>query len=186
MSKLLCAIEDFENDLLRLRSKLALCGQCPPSNPQELYRSPQYAMTHLSWHQCHCDLYRIFLTKYPGLYPPCLATEGITPTKLALMKDKCLAHAEDIAEIISGIIQHRNERYILDFNVAVCAYHSARLILFGTCTERYHTGLPMQIAISKAQLCLDVITQSFHFASQIKPLVSDQYPTYAILEPNNL
>ncbi|EEU33686.1 uncharacterized protein NECHADRAFT_56257 [Fusarium vanettenii 77-13-4] len=169
---LLCSIEEFENDLLRLRSWLAPSGQYPPSDPIKLYRSPQHASLHLSWHQCYCDLYGIFLTQYPGL-SPYLGTEGITPTKLALMKDKCFGHTEEIVEILSSIIQQKDEGNILEFDVAVCAYHSARLILFGTCTGGYNTGLPMQMAIDKAQLCLDVITQCFGFASHVEPIRQD-------------
>ena len=47
------------------------------------------------------------------------------------MKDKCFGHTEEIVEILSGIIQQKDEWYILEFDVAVCAYHSARLVLFG-------------------------------------------------------
>ncbi|KAJ3455519.1 hypothetical protein MRS44_017001 [Fusarium solani] len=125
---------------------LAPSGQYPPSDPIKLYRSPQHASLHLSWHQCYCDLYGIFLTQYPGL-SPYLGTEGITPTKLALMKDKCFGHTEEIVEILSSIIQQKDEGNMLEFDVAM--------------------------AIDKAQLCLDVITQCFGFASHVKPIRQD-------------
>ncbi|KAL6360732.1 hypothetical protein LRP88_06439 [Fusarium phalaenopsidis] len=124
---------------------------------------------HMSWHQCHCDLYRIFLTGYPEATPHA-AVEGMSAPERALMKDKCLAHAEQIVKVLSDFVQHKDERDMLEFDAAVCAYHGARLILFGTYTGKDNTGLPMQMAINKAQLCLDVITRYFDFSAQLKPM----------------
>ncbi|CAM1507893.1 Fc.00g047410.m01.CDS01 [Cosmosporella sp. VM-42] len=169
LSDLFCAMEKFQNDLLRLRSRLAPRDQYPPLNPEELHRPPQYAIMHMSWHQCHCDLYRIFLTGYPESTPHA-AVEGMTAPERALMKDKCLGHAEQIVKVLSDFVQHKDERHMLEFDAAVCAYHGARLILFGTYTGRDNTGLPMQMAINKAQLCLDVITRYFDFSAQLKPM----------------
>ncbi|KAJ4223248.1 hypothetical protein NW757_014379 [Fusarium falciforme] len=63
------------------------------------------------------------------------------------MKDKCFGHTEEIVEILSSIIQQKDEGNILEFDVAM--------------------------AIDKAQLCLDVITQCFGFASHVKPIRQD-------------
>ncbi|KAM0561654.1 hypothetical protein ACHAPJ_002822 [Fusarium lateritium] len=169
LSDLFSSMERFQNDLLRLRTKLAPSDQYPPSNPQELHRPPQYAIMHMSWHQCHCDLYRIFLTEYPESTPHA-AIEGMSAPDRALMKDKCVSHAEQIVKVLSDFAQHKDERDMLEFDAAVCAYHGARLILFGTYTGRDNTGLPMQMAISKAQLCLDVITRYFDFSAQLKSM----------------
>ncbi|KAK7408600.1 hypothetical protein QQX98_009248 [Neonectria punicea] len=169
LSELFCSMEKFQNDLLRLRTRLAPCDQYPPPNPEELHRPPQYAITHMSWHQCHCDLYRIFLTGYPESTPHA-AVEGMAAPDRALMKDKCLGHAEQIVKVLSDFVQHKDERDMLEFDAAVCAYHGARLILFGTYTGRDNTGLPMQMAIGKAQLCLDVITRYFDFSAQLKAM----------------
>ncbi|EEU44500.1 uncharacterized protein NECHADRAFT_49581 [Fusarium vanettenii 77-13-4] len=169
LSELFSSMERFQNDLLRLRTKLAPGDQYPPTNPEELHRPPQYAIMHMSWHQCHCDLYRIFLTGYPEATPHA-AVEGMSASERALMKDKCLAHAEQIVKVLSDFVQHKDERDMLEFDAAVCAYHGARLILFGTYTGKDNTGLPMQMAINKAQLCLDVITRYFDFSAQLKPM----------------
>ncbi|KAH6987951.1 hypothetical protein BKA56DRAFT_629983 [Ilyonectria sp. MPI-CAGE-AT-0026] len=169
LSELFISMEKFQNDLLRLRTRLAPADQYPPTNPEELHRPPQYAITHMSWHQCHCDLYRIFLTGYPESTPHA-AVEGMAATDRALMKDKCLGHAEQIVKVLSDFVQHKDERDMLEFDAAVCAYHGARLILFGTYTGRDNTGLPMQMAINKAQLCLDVIARYFDFSAQLKAM----------------
>ncbi|KAL6402028.1 hypothetical protein AUP68_14492 [Ilyonectria robusta] len=169
LSELFISMEKFQNDLLRLRTRLAPADQYPPTNPEELHRPPQYAITHMSWHQCHCDLYRIFLTGYPESTPHA-AVEGMAAPDRALMKDKCLGHAEQIVKVLSDFVQHKDERDMLEFDAAVCAYHGARLILFGTYTGRDNTGLPMQMAINKAQLCLDVIARYFDFSAQLKAM----------------
>lgn len=88
------------------------------------------------------------------------------------MNDKCLGHAEQIVKVLSDFVQHKDEKHMLEHDAAVCAYHGARLILFGTYTGRDNTGLPMQMAINKAQLCLDVITRYFAFSAQLKLMVS--------------
>ncbi|KAF4977692.1 hypothetical protein FZEAL_5833 [Fusarium zealandicum] len=169
LSELFASMERFQNDLLRLRTKLAACDQYPPTNTEEFHRPPQYAIMHMSWHQSHCDLYRIFLTGYPEATPHA-AVEGMSAPDRASMKDKCLAHAEQIVKVLSDFVQHKDERDMLEFDAAVCAYHSARLILFGTYTGKDNTGLPMQMAINKAQLCLDVITRYFDFSAQLKSM----------------
>lgn len=138
----------------------------------------------MSWHQCHCDLYRIFLTGYPEATPHA-AVEGMSAPERALMKDKCLAHAEQIVKVLSDFVQHKDERDMLEFDAAVCAYHGARLILFGTYTGKDNTGLPMQMAINKAQLCLDVITRYFDFSAQLKPMVRILCTILRILEVNS-
>ena len=124
----------------------------------------------MSWQQCHCDLYRIFLTEYPESTPHA-AIEGISASERSLMKEKCLSHAEQIIQILSDFVHHNDDMHVLEFDAAICAYHSARLVLFGTYTGRDNKGPSMQKAIGKAQLCLDVITRFFRFSEQLKSMV---------------
>ncbi|KAF9769266.1 hypothetical protein IL306_013354 [Fusarium sp. DS 682] len=169
LPELFSSIERFQNDLLRLRTKLAPCDQYPPAYSQDVHLSPQYFIMHMSWHISHCDLYRLFLTGYPETTPHA-AIEGISAAEKGLMKDKCLSHAEQIIKVLSDFVQHKEEREMLEFDAAICAYHAARLVLFGTYTGKDNTGLPMQMAINKAQLCLDVITRYFAFSEQLKAM----------------
>ncbi|KAJ4292590.1 hypothetical protein N0V90_009253 [Kalmusia sp. IMI 367209] len=165
-SELFTCIERFQNDLLRLRTRLAPSDQYPRTNPEEFSWSPQYAMLHMSWHQCHCDLYRIFLTDYPELGPHA-ALKGMSEPERDLMKDKCLGHAEQIVHVLSDFVHHKEEQHMLEHDTAVCAYHAARLILFGTYNASHESDFPMRMAINKAQLCLDVITRYFGFSAQL-------------------
>lgn len=90
----------------------------------------------------------------------------------ALMKERCLSHAEGIVKVLSDFVRYKEEKDMLDFDAAVCAYHGARLVLFGAYTGKDSTGPAMQMAINKAKLCLDVITQYFDFSAQLNPMVS--------------
>ncbi|GMG27699.1 unnamed protein product [Aspergillus oryzae] len=158
LSELFESVERFQSDLHCLRSRLTSTDQYPPANPGELHWPARYAILHMSWHQCHCDLYRIFLSGYPESTPH-PAVERMTLPERVLMKEKCLGHAEQIVKVLSDFVHHKDEQQMLDFDAAVCAYHAARLILFVTYTGRSDEALPMQLAIYKAQLCLDVITR---------------------------
>ncbi|KAL3594513.1 hypothetical protein FPOAC2_08826 [Fusarium poae] len=184
LSDLFSSMERFQTDLLRLKTKLAPCDQYLDSDPQGVRRSPQCAVMHMSWHQSHCNLYRIFLTEYPESTPHA-TIEGISASERALMKDKCLSHAEQIVQLLSDFVQHNDETDLLDFDAAICAYHSARLILFGAYTSKDNKGPSMQMAISKAQLCLDVITRYFRFSEQLRSMrqelerVVQQHTTWA-------
>ncbi|KAF4453011.1 hypothetical protein F53441_4242 [Fusarium austroafricanum] len=169
LPELFSSMEKFQNDLLRLRTKLAPCDQYPSVYPQGVHLSPQYFIMHMSWHQCHCDLYRIFVAEYFP-FTPHVTIEDVSPSERALMKDKCLSHAEEIVKVLSDMVQHKDDKEILEFDAAVCAYHSARLILFGAYTGKDNSGLPMQMAISKAQLCLDIIAKYFDFSEQLKAM----------------
>ncbi|KAE8336581.1 hypothetical protein BDV24DRAFT_168151 [Aspergillus arachidicola] len=169
LAELFRSVERFQSDLHRLRSRLAPTDQYPPTHPGELHWPARYAILHMSWHQCHCDLYRIFLSGYPESTPH-PAVERMTLPERVLMKDKCFGHAEQIVKVLSDFVHHKDEQHMLDFDVAVCAYHAARLILFGTYTGRSDEALPMQMAIYKAQLCLDVITRYFGFSAQLKSM----------------
>ncbi|KAE8365758.1 hypothetical protein BDV27DRAFT_144218 [Aspergillus caelatus] len=171
LSELLRSMERFQADLHRLRSRLAPSNQYPPANPEDLHWHPRYATLHMSWHQCHCDLYRIFLSGYPESTPH-VAVERMTSSERVLMKNRCLGHAELIVMVLSDFVHHKDEQHMLEFDAAVCAYHAARLILFGTYTGRDNAGLPMQMAINKAQLCLDVVTRYFEFSAHLKPMVT--------------
>lgn len=58
---LFTCIERYQNDLLRLRTRLAPRDQYPRTSSNGAPWPPQFAMLHISWHQCHCDLYRPFM-----------------------------------------------------------------------------------------------------------------------------
>ncbi|KAJ4358376.1 uncharacterized protein N0V89_002958 [Didymosphaeria variabile] len=123
----------------------------------------------MSWHQCHCDLYRPFLTDYPELGPHA-ALNGMSEPDRVLMRDKCLGHAEQIVRVLTDFIHHKQEQHLLEHDAAVCAYHAARLVLFGTYNASRESDFPMRMAMNKAQMCLDVIKRYFSFSAQLESM----------------
>lgn len=59
----------------------------------------------MSWHQCHCDLYRIFMEGYSEAAPP-LALAHIYPHERARMQQRCLEHAEEIVRVLTDFVNY--------------------------------------------------------------------------------
>lgn len=169
-SELFSCIERHRTDLLRVRTRFAARDQYPESTPGQPFWPPQYALLHMSWHQCHCDLYRPFINDYPELGPHAVLN-GMSEPDRKLMRDKCFDHAEHIVQIVSEFLHRKKEQHLLEHDAAVCAYHAARLILLRAEDAPRNPNSPAQVAINKAQLCLNVITQYFSFSAQLKNMV---------------
>ncbi|KAL5409856.1 hypothetical protein PMIN04_010866 [Paraphaeosphaeria minitans] len=168
-AELFTCIERYQNDLLRLRTRLAPNDQYPRALPEERPWSPQYALLHMSWHQCHCDLYRPFMPDYPELGPHA-TLNGMSEPDRILMRDKCFWHAEEIVRILTDFVHHKEEQHLLEHDAAVCTYHAARLVLFGTHNTSPGPDHPTKTALDKAQLCLDVIKRYFSFSAQLESM----------------
>jgi hypothetical protein len=169
-AELFTCIERFQNDLLRLRTRLAPKDRYPRVTSEDFPWPPQYALLHMSWHQCHCDLYRPFLTDYPELGPHA-ALNGMPEPDRILMRDKCLEHAEQIVRVLADFVQNKEQQHLLEHDAAVCTYHAARLVLFGTYNASEESKFPRRMAMDKAQMCLDVLKQYFSFSAQLESMV---------------
>lgn len=83
-------------------------------------------MLHVWWHQVYCDILR---STIPGF------REGLAANDLAQLpqddvsswRRKCLSHAVSVAEILQLASQNEID-VITDPSLAVCAFHSARII----------------------------------------------------------
>jgi hypothetical protein len=127
-------------------------------------------MVHSSWHQSHCDLYRIFLTGYRDAAPSVVLT-GIDRAYIAFARQLCLAHAELIVQILSDFLKQYTNQCVLEFDTAICAYHALRIILYMAHTDGGRYGLTMEVAIGKAQICLAAITHLFASSVVVEPVV---------------
>ena len=169
-SELFACLEQHRTDLFRVRTRFAACDQYPEITPGQPFWPPQYALLHMSWHQCHCDLYRPFITDYPELGPHAVLN-GMSEPDRKIMRDKCFDHAEQIVRILSDFLTRKKEQHLLEHDAAICAYHAARLILLRAEDTPQNRNSPEHIAINKAQLCLNVITQYFSFSAQLRNMV---------------
>lgn len=163
----------YQGDLHLLQSRLCSEDRYPPSGLHRICWTPSYLMLHISWHQCHCDLYRLFVRGYAEASPLSIL-EGITAETQVTLRDRCLKHADAIAQILSEFMRQCGDVLVLELDTAVCAYHSAKLILFGACVLRKNDTdmLDKQRAISSARVSLDFIDRFFASNLCSTPMVS--------------
>ncbi|KAI0169433.1 fungal-specific transcription factor domain-containing protein [Hypoxylon sp. FL1284] len=164
------SIRRFEEELSSLKANLRPLEQYSVPNLTSCPWQAQFIMLHMSWHQCHCDLYRLGLDGYSEAAPsPILA--AIHPRGRIAMQFKCFEHAESIIRIVSDFSSHGNGECLLERDAAVCAFESARLVMFGSRTPGATSSL--DLAISKARLSLDMITRFFPYSASTHLLRKD-------------
>lgn len=126
-------------------------------------------MAHMSWHQCHCDLYRIFMDGYSEAAPSS-ALAYIHPSERVRMQRRCLEHAEGIIRILTDFVNHGRPDCLLERDAAVCAFESARIVLFHS--RMSPEGSASDAAMAMARTCLHIITEYFRSSAPIQLMVS--------------
>ncbi|KAI1874707.1 hypothetical protein JX265_004915 [Neoarthrinium moseri] len=161
------SIKRFEQQLKVLQAGLSPSEQYSVFNLVNCKLPVQFTMLHLSWNQCFCDMYRLFLDGYSEAAPsPVLA--AIHPGNREAMQQKCLEHAENNVQIVSDFWNNCDRTSILERDTAVCAFEAARIIMFLASVSSSKSL--MDTAIRKATLCLDVITHFFTHSAATRTL----------------
>ncbi|KAJ8122349.1 hypothetical protein ONZ43_g1431 [Nemania bipapillata] len=80
-------IRQFERDLAGLLSSLIPGHQYSVTNLVSSELPAQFAMLHMSYHQCHCDLYRMFLNGYSEAAPSKLLASIRTQDRISSESD---------------------------------------------------------------------------------------------------
>ncbi|KAF4978162.1 hypothetical protein FZEAL_5407 [Fusarium zealandicum] len=89
-------------------------------------RTP-YLMLHAWWHQTHCDLFRFTIPGFrEGL--PTAEISRMSPGFASACRQKCLAHAVAVSRILETPRLVGGAELISDPSLAMCAFHSARII----------------------------------------------------------
>ncbi|KAI0390600.1 hypothetical protein F5Y17DRAFT_51473 [Xylariaceae sp. FL0594] len=127
-------------------------------------------LLHVSYHQCHCDMFRLFLNG---------SSEAAPTGVLGMMKQqdyismqaKCLQHAEEITQIIDDFTKYCDTSHLLERDTAVCAFESARILLFGCSQLNLTSTVTLETAIHKARtISLPFITKYFAYSAATRPL----------------
>ena len=146
-----------------------------PAQITQLIASPwlsRHLSVLISWHQAHCDLYRIIIPGYPEAAPPVIVDAIDAETKAAA-EQQCLKHASAAIRLLTLLNQESQSRHFLEFDVAICAYHAARLLLFisrfGTTTRRPSP----EFAASRAELCLVALRRFFPSSLPVAPMIEE-------------
>ncbi|KAI1383964.1 fungal-specific transcription factor domain-containing protein [Hypoxylon trugodes] len=164
------SIQRFEEELESLKSALRPSDQYSVLNLTSCQWQAQFLMLHTSWHQCHCDLYRLGLDGYSEAAPSPVLIAIRLRNRIA-MQVKCFEHAESIIRIISDFSNHGDSACFLERDAAVCAFESARLVMFGSRIPGATSTL--DVAINKAKLSLNLITRFFPYSASTQPLRKD-------------
>ncbi|KAF4946935.1 hypothetical protein FSARC_14084 [Fusarium sarcochroum] len=84
-------------------------------------------MLHAWWHQTHCDLFRFTIPGFrEGL--PTAEILQMSPELTASCREKCLLHAVSVSKILEIPKAVGGSELISDPSIAMCAFHSARII----------------------------------------------------------
>ncbi|KAB5575402.1 hypothetical protein GE09DRAFT_1091872 [Coniochaeta sp. 2T2.1] len=172
---------DFEKDLVAIGEQME---GGPSLTPRKLDMAlacpwlPRVMLMHLSWHQCHCDLYRLFLSGFREAAPK-VVLDALSPTYITTAASLCFQHATAIIQILSNLNQQSTQPRLLEFDTAICAYHAVRLVLF--LSRASVRGSPLisipntteEFALSRAELCLASLKRFFPSSTLAKPIIEE-------------
>lgn len=120
----------------------------------------RYLAVCLTWHQCHCDAYRLLLSGYKEAAPD-VVVHGIPLTYVATAVASCLDHARAIIAILHEANALSPRLRVTPPHMAICGYHAARLVLFISSSPQNppDVGITEADALTQARSVLDIIRQ---------------------------
>ncbi|KAJ5808642.1 hypothetical protein N7474_009911 [Penicillium riverlandense] len=145
---------------------------------------PRHVALQLSWHQCHCDLYRLLLPGYQEAAPkPVLASflyqgdanqEQIMDDLVFEAERLCLHHASAIISLLTSLNQLSTRPHLLEFDATICAYHATRLLLFISRFGKDRKNRPTaEFAASRVDLCVAALRRFFPRSKLVSPILSE-------------
>ncbi|KAL4899447.1 hypothetical protein BDW74DRAFT_189057 [Aspergillus multicolor] len=178
MAELPGLVQQIQTDLWRLHADLELqhdfsiSSTTQPLKMKDSRWFARYLLASLSWHQVHCDLYRIFLTGYAEAVPTIImdATD-VTFRKHAA--EVCRLHVQQIFKISGSLLDPSLNLPLLPSYVAVCAYQSARLILFLPSLRHIEECLSEEGAFRAANVASLLLSKFFAAAPWAQEIIAD-------------
>lgn len=164
------AIQAFDSELQDLYQSLAESGRYSTTMFSESSESVRVLLVHLSWHQAYCDLYRIYLPGYREAAPSSIL-QNMSKEELHERQALCLQHATAIVNLLMEF-SGKYTSQVMDFDAAICAYHSARLILFIAGTDPSAHSLVKTDALEMARFCRTTLETFFGNTPMAMPMVS--------------
>lgn len=173
--QLASVMNDFEQQLSRVGMELPNGPNLNTDRISQLIGTPwlpRQVLVYLSYHQCHCDLYRLLLCGYREAVPtPVL--DAIDQSLLVKAEQLCLQHATAIADILVTLNHQSQRAQLLEFDTAICAYHATRLLLFISRSGRAATRPSEEWALSRAELCVTSLRRFFLHSSLVRPVLEE-------------
>lgn len=171
-------VQEIQNDLWRLQADVELSFQYQVANPTYVVQMAssrwfvRYLQISITWHQAHCDLYRLFLADYNGAAPR-IITDSIEPSLRVQAVAKCQEHVQNINCIIRGVLDLSPPPVLLPPYIAVCAYHATRLTLFLPCAPDLDMKFDLNSAIISANVALTVLRRFFANSASAEKIIQD-------------
>ncbi|KAF4341953.1 transcriptional regulatory [Fusarium beomiforme] len=126
----LSEVDSIENELRQFSVSLPSRYHLDPSAFSLRAFSPSrtpFLMLHAWWHQTHCDLFRFTIPGFrEGL--PTAEILQLSPQFAVSSREKCLYHAVSVSKILEIPKEVGGSELISDPSIAMCAFHSARII----------------------------------------------------------
>lgn len=166
-------MQDFQHHLQRIGTQLPGGPDLSPTEVGELLGNrwlPRHLLMRLSWHQCHCDLYRLTLRNFRDSAPK-VVVESLPQAFLDEAETSCIHHAQSTVQWLMSL--STMEPRLLEFDTAICAYTASRLLLF---TARFglSPNRPSEdFALNRAELCLSTVQKFFPTSVLVRPIVEE-------------
>ncbi|WYZ46782.1 hypothetical protein EsH8_IX_001007 [Colletotrichum jinshuiense] len=168
-------ISDVERDLAEIGSLMPDGTEFSLSQIQSHFSDRwlrRRMFMHISFHQAHCDLYRILLPGYPEAAPR-VVLDAVDDAYVTAAEESCLKHATTIIQILTNLNQYSMNRLLLEFDTAICAYHATRLLLFISRSARAPGCPSPEFSMSRAGLCLAALKRFFPSSALVNPIIED-------------
>lgn len=202
------AMRDFEQHLERLGRELPDGPALAADRISQLVDTPwlsRQVLVHLSFHQCHCDLYRLLLRGGYREAAPAAVLDAAGPDLLARAERLCLRHATAVVDVLATLNQLSRRAQLLEFDTAICGYHAARILLFlarsggGPSSSSPSASSPSvssssssspslpspprpgeEWALSRAELCLASLRRFFPASRLVRPVLEEMKRAVAV------
>jgi hypothetical protein len=157
--ELIQSVQRFEGELQHIYQSLPESDQYSSSMFAQSSEPVRLLIMHHSWHQAYCDLYRLSLAGYREAAPSSIL-KMIHRDKIMEWQSLCLQHAITIFHLLADFAEQHDPK-VVDFDTAVCAYHSSRLVLFIAATNTFPQMLTQAEALRMARFCHSFLTRVF-------------------------
>ncbi|WXC40229.1 hypothetical protein QX201_000068 [Fusarium graminearum] len=169
-------LPDLVDEFVKMLQQL----QVPPYSYEELKRYAssrwltRYLTVHLTWHQTHCDAYRLFLSGYREA-----ASEAVlascSPAHITAGARFCLHHARANITILKDFSMLGDVLRLSHHTVAICAYHACRLILFLSSSPLIpsESNLTPQEACNQASQILELLKRLYKHSAVEQHIIKD-------------
>lgn len=143
---------------------------------------PRYVMTHIWWHQCHCDLFRCLIPGLQESFPPSTLAQ-LEPVFVIDERSKCVKHARAIAEICALVLDLDCDVLILGIDMAECAAQAARILCCGWYINIGGIMMPsLEEFTVQANCCLSLIKRLREIYPAVSSIVSVNHLLIKIID----